>query len=130
MFPWRPRASVSNPHPRNRWAGANSKQKSVTSADCDTKHSPWPADSEAVSQELQAVTGAGASLKYAVATHKGSEGPLEGSRDLRDLERPSEYEDIKSSSQKYVWAPRYTAPSLDCELTDKHSGRTRPRFAV
>lgn len=39
------------------------------------------------------MTGAGASLKYAVATHKGPEGPLEGSPDLRDLERPSEYED-------------------------------------
>lgn len=48
------------------------------------------------------MTGAGASLKYAVATHKGSEGPLEVSRDLQDLERPSEYEDIKSSPQKYV----------------------------
>lgn len=46
-----------------------------------------------MSQELRAVTGAGASLKYAVATHKGPEGPLEGSPDLRDLERPSEYED-------------------------------------
>lgn len=80
------------------------------------------------------MTGAGALLKYAAATHKGSEGPLEGSPDLGDLERPSKYEDtavlVLRAVLKNMHEPRGIAHPALTELTDKHSEQTHPRFAV